>query len=248
MSTSDQIFKRSEFKRKSIVLQIADKLEQWLLNEEIPVNQQLPSESDLADLFNVNRVTVGKALDLLSQRGLVSRQSGRGTFVKAINYSTIVDSIGRYFQFNGCSHDDMLGLREILEPEAATLAAKCATEQELENLREQMDILSQETRGNNVERYVEADILFHEIIAKASHNKMIRAIVCALHQTMTTWTRAQYAVDSRDARQLEDSLQKHIDVFDAVTERDPTGAGEAMRALIGLAHHSYEKTSHDDRC
>ena len=44
-------------------------------------NVLLPSEDQLAKQFNVSRVTIRRALDLLEQGGLVDRQRGRGTIV-----------------------------------------------------------------------------------------------------------------------------------------------------------------------
>lgn len=41
----------------------------------------LPSESELIDRYEVSRVTVRQAMDLLVQDGLVYRRRGRGTFV-----------------------------------------------------------------------------------------------------------------------------------------------------------------------
>ena len=48
-----------------------------------PPGSSLPSEIELAERFNVSRVTIRKTLDRLEQGGLVERRQGRGTFVKA---------------------------------------------------------------------------------------------------------------------------------------------------------------------
>ena len=46
--------------------------------EEIP----LPSETELCELFSVNRGTIRHALDMLEREGLIYREKGRGTFVR----------------------------------------------------------------------------------------------------------------------------------------------------------------------
>jgi GntR family histidine utilization transcriptional repressor len=43
---------------------------------------RVPSEHELADALGISRVTVNRAMHELSQRGLVSRVQGSGTFVK----------------------------------------------------------------------------------------------------------------------------------------------------------------------
>lgn len=44
--------------------------------------QAIPSESQLQDEFNVSRITVRKALEVLERQGLVVRRQGVGTFVR----------------------------------------------------------------------------------------------------------------------------------------------------------------------
>ena len=60
---------------------------------------RLPSETELARRFDVNRHTVRQALMRLASMGLVSVKPGQGTFVQpgAIDYR-----IGRRTRFTGC--------------------------------------------------------------------------------------------------------------------------------------------------
>ncbi len=50
---------------------------------EFPPGRRLPSERELADTYDVSRITVRQALDLLAREGLIRRRRGRlgGTFV-----------------------------------------------------------------------------------------------------------------------------------------------------------------------
>ena len=61
--------------------QVADQLRR---DVDIIANDdgKLPIESDLATLFNVNRLTLRAAVSSLVDEGLLTRQQGRGTFVK----------------------------------------------------------------------------------------------------------------------------------------------------------------------
>lgn len=46
---------------------------------------KFPIENDLASLFNVNRLTLRAAVSALVEEGLLTRQQGRGTFIKKQN-------------------------------------------------------------------------------------------------------------------------------------------------------------------
>jgi GntR family transcriptional regulator len=64
-------------------LQLADLFRQRIARGTWPVGHRLPSLEELVAQFNVARVTVRQAVELLARDGLVSRQPGRGTFVTA---------------------------------------------------------------------------------------------------------------------------------------------------------------------
>ncbi len=60
-----------------IQLDILDELQRGVLKP----GEQLPSEADLAQRYQVSRITAKRALDELVKQGRVFRQQGRGTFV-----------------------------------------------------------------------------------------------------------------------------------------------------------------------
>jgi len=56
-------------------------LKDWILSGRIAIGAQLPTEAALCKTFDVSRITIRKAVDLLKAENLVSREQGRGTFV-----------------------------------------------------------------------------------------------------------------------------------------------------------------------
>ena len=49
------------------------------------INEKLPTEPDLCQIYQVSRITVKKAIDQLVYEGLVIKRRGSGTFVKGIS-------------------------------------------------------------------------------------------------------------------------------------------------------------------
>lgn len=60
--------------------QLSDWLRERLEGGEYAAHDQLPSESDLGDLFGVSRITVRRALATLENEGLIYRRQGLGSF------------------------------------------------------------------------------------------------------------------------------------------------------------------------
>ena len=61
--------------------QIRNKIKEWIVSKEYGLGEQIPSETELAKMFNVTRMTVRQAIALLIQEGLLNRKRGSGTFV-----------------------------------------------------------------------------------------------------------------------------------------------------------------------
>jgi GntR family transcriptional regulator len=65
---------------RPIYRQLSDLLEARLVEEARP-GDRLPSEAELSEQFDVNRLTVRRALNELNQRGLIETVHGKGSFV-----------------------------------------------------------------------------------------------------------------------------------------------------------------------
>jgi GntR family transcriptional regulator of arabinose operon len=70
------------------------KIESYILDQIISENwkplSRIPSENELAEQFNVSRITVKNALSELVDRGVVYRQQGKGTFVSEIGQGDLL--------------------------------------------------------------------------------------------------------------------------------------------------------------
>ncbi|HEU0089662.1 MAG TPA: GntR family transcriptional regulator [Pseudonocardiaceae bacterium] len=68
--------------------QIADELRGQINRGELEPGDMLPSESALCEQYGVSRTTVRAALSALAHEGLVTSESGRGTFVRQRRHLT----------------------------------------------------------------------------------------------------------------------------------------------------------------
>ena len=83
---------------------------------------RLPPERSMAAEHGLARNTLRQALAALEQRGLIVRQVGRGTFVKAESRPALAD--GLLAKMRNASPVDLIEVRLIIEPQAAALAAE----------------------------------------------------------------------------------------------------------------------------
>lgn len=64
-----------------VYYQIYLTLRDWIYSGTLSLGSQLPTEANLCTTFGVSRITIRKAVELLAEDKLVSREQGRGTFV-----------------------------------------------------------------------------------------------------------------------------------------------------------------------
>lgn len=73
----------SDFRGRPAYMQIADDIRSQILDGTLQAEDRLPSESEMMTDYGVSRIVVRNALDVLRSEGLVIKQQGRGTFVRA---------------------------------------------------------------------------------------------------------------------------------------------------------------------
>ncbi len=77
--------KRTVVRRQAVVEQILDILSERIKDRTYTPDSKLPSENSLCEEFNVSRITIRRAMDILVSRGNIYRKQGVGSFVSSIS-------------------------------------------------------------------------------------------------------------------------------------------------------------------
>lgn len=184
---------------------------------------QLPPERRLAAECGVSRAEIRKALSRLEQEGHLSREIGRGTFVRSPPADQLADvpNLKR-----STSPREVMEARLVLEPELASLAAVNATTGHIEHMRE---LAVRMRRAGNWKDYEHEDGELHRLIARSAGNTLLEAV----HRILDEVRRAVVWkwLDTRPSGPPVDysSFAEHDRLIDAIERHDRTGAEEAMR-------------------
>lgn len=95
---------------------ISNDIRNKILTGHYPANQQIPFEKELCQHYEVSKMTVKKALDMLVAEGLIIKRRGSGTFVKDLSPGEM-ERIAMANQFRGTTalNPDKKVHSEILE-------------------------------------------------------------------------------------------------------------------------------------
>jgi GntR family transcriptional regulator len=66
---------------RPIYLQIKENIEEDILNGRLAPEEQIPSNSQLVNYYNINPVTVLKGINLLVDEGIIYKKRGLGMYV-----------------------------------------------------------------------------------------------------------------------------------------------------------------------
>ena len=75
---------------------IEDYIVKKITNGELQVGDQIPTENELCDTFHFSRMTVSKALENLSNQGLIQQIPGKGSFVTRPSITKSTRSISSF--------------------------------------------------------------------------------------------------------------------------------------------------------
>jgi GntR family transcriptional regulator, transcriptional repressor for pyruvate dehydrogenase complex len=217
--------------------QIADKIQDMVTTQRILPGEKLPTERDLAKRLGVSRPTIREAMRLMQHRGLVTRKPGGGTIVIPMGTDSLTESLARYFWVKECSHEHLMQVREILEPNAAALAAGAATPEDVRALEEKIDILNGAFVAGDPKRLAQADSEFHVAIAEIAGNPLLAAIIVGIDHLVRTWNEITSA-EILD----EGSTKSHLPILLAIKDGDPARAREAAAVHIALSRQVFQRT------
>ena len=109
---------------KLVAAEIEQSLRRRIESGEWSATRRLPNERELAAEYSAARNTVRSAIDKIAADGSVTREVGRGTFLR---HDKSIDFISVIQRLTGVSPIDMMAVRQIFEPRAAALAATNAS-------------------------------------------------------------------------------------------------------------------------
>jgi len=212
--------------RASVVDSVIERLEDLIFSRLEP-GETLPSEGQLAEALGVSRLSVREATRTLEARGLLEISKGRAPRVAAQNGSQVGDFFQIAVRRDPRALLDLLEVRRALEVHIAALAARRATGGEIADM--EMSINAMRAADHEFETFHTADVRFHENLAAASGNRMLVFLIEAFAEPLRESRQRSFAGHTARGGQVDDVIEQHQTILDAVKARNPKAAAQAMR-------------------
>jgi len=219
-------------------LDLAERIMTHALRTGLGPGGRLPTERQLAQDLGVTRSSVRYALGIMEADGHISREVGRGTYLRipaavaerglyraqiaAVGDAVAVGPSGSHAAF---APADVMMVRRLLEPPAMPLAVAWATAADFEEMDRCLDGGDRATTYDEFELW---DLALHRTIMAATHSPLLStlysSIEAARHGHM--WGDLKRRSASAERRKLYQA--DHHQIVAALKARD---AGEAVKAM-----------------
>lgn len=183
-------------------------LEEDIINGKYSEGQKL-TEGMLSNELKVSRTPVREAIRQLELEGLVETIPNKAIIVTGITRQDI---------------EDIYEIRISIEGLAARRAARNASEEELEKLKEITDLQEFYTLRKDMKHLVKTDGEFHEAIFRASGSKTLKNILSTFHHNLKKARSDSFGKPARAKAVLEE----HKAIFEALEARDSIRAEHYM--------------------
>jgi DNA-binding GntR family transcriptional regulator len=193
---------------RALYEEVAELLRQRIFRRELEPGSWI-DETRLAEEYGISRTPLREALKVLATEGLVTMKMRRGAYVTEVSEQDMTE---------------VYHLLALLESDAVGVVAQSASEAQLRELQ----ALHQELAGAvaDRDRFFAVNERFHTRVLEIAGNKWRNQMVADLRKVMKL-NRQQSLLKSG---RIEESLQEHAQVLDALLARDAPAASQRMQA------------------
>ena len=210
---------------------VVEKILDHIYTGKLIWGQRLSSQRDLAKNLNVGVSSVREALQILQAMGFIEVKRGQGTYITENSSEPLLKSITNSI-YQDTSIQDLMEVREVLDTGLAVLAAKKAKKADIKDMEiclEQMGRYYDTDSGLSVK----SDMDFHIALTRSSHNPLLEKFSYA--------SRSLYEKFLVEVAHTKKGLELHQKVLNAIKDKNPLGARDAMIDLLKHTRQIYLK-------
>lgn len=206
--------------------EVLERLRADLNTEEFKPGDRIPTERELMVRYSAGRNTVREAVQSLVALGRLEVKAGYGTTVTGSDgRAALAQSLGEV-EMDESALKDVLDFRLLFEAEAASLAARLATDGELAEIRRSLASYQDAVRRN--EDVYDQEVAFHRSISAASHNSIYTQAIDLGFPGLRGW----FNDAGREPGDLAAAAAEHSVIAHHIGIGDAEAARNAMRVHI----------------
>lgn len=225
---------------EKLSLAVVRQIELLILRGILRPGERLPAERELADRMGVSRPSLRDAISELQEQGLLTAKAGSGIYVADVLGSAFSPGLIRLFSSHDEAVFDYLSFRQDMEGLAAERAARLGSESDLKVVQAIIDKMEAAHARNAAEEEAHLDAQFHMAIIEASHNVVMLHMMRSMYDLLRQGVFYNRQVMFQQRTNREAILDQHRAINDALQDRDPQGARQAVEQHLSFVEQCLE--------
>ncbi|HEY6489016.1 MAG: FadR/GntR family transcriptional regulator [Terracidiphilus sp.] len=222
-------------------MQVVNHVRSLIENGTLQPGDKIPPEREFARTLKISRASLRTGIGYLAAMGVMKIRHGVGTFVADGPPDFGKASLSLMGALHGFQSWQMFEARIILESSLAALAAERGKEEHHTAMAEEVAEMFA-TLGTPVD-YLIHDVLFHRVIAQASGNPILAAVM----ETVTSSMYDKRRKTVERATDLRESAEMHREIYRAIRARKPAEARQLMEKHLRMAQKAQGAERPADR-
>ncbi|MBS3900081.1 MAG: FadR family transcriptional regulator [Dethiobacter sp.] len=214
-------------RQKRVYEEILCQIKDLLAKGALKPGDRLFSERELADMLQVSRASIREAFSALDMLGILESKPGEGTFIRQSPHESAFNPLALVCLLYGDSNLQMMEVRMILEAESAAMAAKRASQKDLEKISACLEQMESDIAGNSLGELPDAQ--FHLAVAEATGNKVLQHMMDTISGLIVETLRHSRQQLFQTLGNKEKLLAQHKKIFQAISSKNPEQARAAMK-------------------
>lgn len=227
----------SPVKARRIFEEVVVQIREQIMAGQLKPGDKLPPERDLAEQLNVNRNAVREALRVLEIAGTVHLKKGvrGGAYIAAADPSVLADSLQDMLHLGRITAAQLTEARIWIETVITRIVCETGTEEDFAALEANVAEVERLMREGRDSERVEANIEFHNVLARATRNPVLILNIAMLMDIIRYFARRVPVGYGEIILESRRRLMRHM------RARDADAAAAEMESLLRVVSERYEK-------
>lgn len=201
---------------------VQDAIKSYIVEAQLLPGDALAPEGVLAERLGVSRNSVREAIKGLESIGILESQRGRGVFVRAFSFSTLIDNLPYGLLQNLTQLEELLDIRQALEEQLVARAIERGTAESLNQLKQALSQMA--SKAEQGQQFSQEDRKFHHALLAPVANETLNQLLDIFWQAFQRASTYAQLVTPTPLSTYKD----HAAIVRAIERRDVNQAREAL--------------------
>lgn len=225
-------------KTRNFAQEVANQIKQNIFNGTYKSGDKLPSESELAEIFGVSKVTVRQSVRVMENSGIVYTKQGvdGGIFVAEADPMAVSSYLSDMLKLKRVTQSDLTLSRMIFEPDIASLVTRVWKENDLQEAEENLRQAEIALEKGDLDKARLLNLAFHRLLCIITENPVIiftlNSVIDVLEENVLKIKLTR--------KFIHRELEEHKIILEMIKRRKEKEACTEMRKHIASVHKKLE--------